>query len=253
MAYVAPGPYGGWAPDRQSRPPSAADGEAWNIAPQPSPWPRRAARGDVRQKTADAPIVPPSRRSPIASGNDIPGGDACLAELDRRRIPYESLAAKRGVDTPIAVRVPLGGVRYFTWGDAPMICDCRLAVALDELGPQLRAIGVTAAQYSGAYVYRTTRNGHRLSLHARGLAIDIHNFTLEGQQLSVKKDFARGRQRATGCAKLPPVNQVACYATQRALFHELLTPDSDADHHDHIHFGVAPLDFTPPSQLQRAG
>jgi hypothetical protein len=114
-------------------------------------------------------------------------------------------------------------------------------VALVELGPELRAVGVTDVRFSGAYVYRTTRSGQRLSLHAHGLAIDIHDVTIQGEKFTVKGDFARGRQGVAQCARLPPINQVACAAGERGLFKELLTPDSDRDHHDHFHFAVAPV------------
>ncbi len=216
-----------------------ASGEAWQRAPLASS-PRE--NGLLRRRPAPSERRKGRTFAGIGSGADIPGGASCLRELSRRGVEYEALDARPGVETPVSIRVPLGGVHYDTWGDGALVCDCRLAIALTELGPELRQIGVTRLQFSGAYVYRTVRSGKRLSLHAHGLAIDLHEVTVQGAKLSVKRDFARGRRADGTCNQLPPVNQIACRAEARGLFKELLTPDSDADHHDHIHLAVAPLE-----------
>ncbi len=236
LAYVDPGPYGWSAAPTHAPQTHAVPTEALMRAAPPR-------RGGSAERSA--PVLAPAPRErarpTFASGAEIPGGADCLAHLTEWGVPHELLDARPGVETPIAVEVPLGGVEYHTWGDSPLVCDCRLAVALVELGPELQRAGVTRVRYSGAYVYRTTRSGKRLSLHAHGLAIDIHEMTVRGEKLSVKHDFARGHSSSSECAELPAVNQVACRAGARGLFKELLTPDSDADHHDHLHFAVAPL------------
>jgi hypothetical protein len=241
-AYVAPGPYSGWPP----APTGAArtqrtDWSPPEIAPERLTAFRRAPEASQARLDAPAVSAPNSLPGSIARGEDIAAGEACLDELQQRGVTFEVLEDQRGVDTPVEIREPLGGIRYHTWGDAPLVCDCRLAVALIEIGPQLRAAGVTAARFSGAYVYRTTRSGRRLSLHAHGLAIDIHEFTVDGQAVSVKHDFERGVTGPT-CDGLPPVNEVACRVAERGLFRELLTPDDDRDHHDHFHFGLARIE-----------
>ncbi|HSC86191.1 MAG TPA: extensin family protein, partial [Polyangiaceae bacterium] len=94
---------------------------------------------------------------------------------------------------------------------------------------------LTRARYSGAYVYRTTRTG-RLSHHAHGLALDLHDLEIGGQLLSVKKDFAR----SVACEKAEqPLNRLACALREAHAFEELLTPDYNADHYDHLHLAVA--------------
>jgi hypothetical protein len=35
------------------------------------------------------------------------------------------------------------------------------------------------------------------------------------------------------------LNRLACRFAQLRLFQELLTPDSNADHRDHLHFAIA--------------
>ena len=78
----------------------------------------------------------------------------------------------------------------------------------------------------------------RLSLHAYGLALDVHEVTADGKSFVVARDFARGL--SNGCAADAPVlNRLACRFAQLRLFQELLTPDSNADHRDHLHFAIA--------------
>jgi hypothetical protein len=150
-------------------------------------------------------------------------------------VPFEEAAPTRGVDLPIVVLGPLGGVEYWASDRRPLLLDCRLAVALHEIGPILRGHGVVRARFSGAYVLRTTRSG-RPSRHARGLAIDVHDLATVDATFSVKQHFARN----TPCAPDAPVlNRVACDLSSTQLFRELLTPDYDRDHHDHFHLAIA--------------
>jgi hypothetical protein len=119
------------------------------------------------------------------------------------------------------------------------LADCRLVVALYWSSFDLAALGVRELRYSGAYVYRNTRQG-KPSLHARGLAIDVHAALVGRDVLTIERDFQRGLP--DGCAPSSPLlNQVACRLRARELFRQLLTPDTNADHHDHLHLGVAPL------------
>ena len=118
-----------------------------------------------------------------------------------------------------------------------MVSDCRLALALARLAPELRALGITAIRFSGAYSYRMARVG-RLSLHAYGLALDVHEVTALGQSYVVARDFAKGLPN--GCAEgAPLLNRLTCRLAQLRMFQELLTPDSNADHRDHLHIALA--------------
>src|SRR5690606_9963650 len=98
----------------------------------------------------------------------IPGGEECLQWLERLRIPHRRLSAKPGVGTPVEIRGPIGGIHFLIQGREELVCDCRLALALDWSARLLQPLGVRAMHHSGAYAYRTTRSG-RPSLHARGL------------------------------------------------------------------------------------
>lgn len=187
------------------------------------------------ERTAAAPVTPGWAPAPVTPPT---GSGGCLAELDRAGAKYDVLGATRGVVTPVKVVGDLGGIKYVPTGGLPLIADCRFAVTLARLGPLLRELGVSEMYYSGAYVYRMSSKG-RLSLHANGLAIDVHEITVDGQRLSVKKAFTKGL--GDSCeSNFPPLNRVACQLKRTGAFKEFLTPDYNADHHDHLHLAIAP-------------
>lgn len=226
---------------------------AWPPVTVPAPTPAQASRpstapGKTAPPKSDA--LPPT--SPFAKMGDVPrprtrnelrgvlpGGVACLTQLSLRSVPYHSAGHELGVKTPIVVDGPIAGIRYYTGANGPLLADCRLVLALDLLAPELTALGVSEARFSGAYVYRLSNKG-RVSLHAYGLAIDLHGFTRLGVHYEVEHDFQRGIGTALG-ADAPPVNVIASRFHNSGLFHEYLTPDDNADHHDHVHVGVSPL------------
>jgi hypothetical protein len=192
-------------------------------------------RAEELSKTAS---VTTPNRPPLPSDSLFPGGSDCVDRLRERSVRFETLPAERGVDTPILVHGALGGVQYWSVG-GPMVVDCRMALALERVAPEFLALGITRARFSGAYVYRTSKQG-RLSLHAYGLALDMHEVTTSEGTYSVKKDFQRGLEN--GCADGAPIlNRLACHLRALGLFRELLSPDYDADHQDHLHLGLAPL------------
>jgi hypothetical protein len=216
-------------PERAAEAPVLAPGTEV-VAPELSPGP--------------APSLAKSEPVRPARNGLIPAGEACLSELNERGILFQARKEERGVSTPILVKGPIGNVKFFS-DVTPFIADCRLVLALSDLAPELEAQGVTQVRFSGAYVYRTRRSG-TLSLHANGLAIDIHDVWYGSERLSVKKHFARGQGRECR-PDMPRLNLLACRVREARLFKELLTPDDNADHHDHFHFGVARLPGQEPS------
>ncbi len=185
---------------------------------------------------------PPPRIAQRSSAR-IPAGSACLEMLDSFHLPYTRLEHVKGIKTPVSVRVPIGGIRYHSWGKRPLVADCRFVVALEWIAPVLKQIGVSEVRYIGTYSYRMARVG-RLSLHAYGLAIDIEGFVADGKLYKVSEDFKRGMGKA-GCSSAAPVlDQIGCRVKEMRLFREVLTPDSNADHAGHFHFGVLPLGIT---------
>jgi hypothetical protein len=176
---------------------------------------------------------------PARAGEIGPGGADCLAELAVRGVSFSKTESVLGVATPVAVSGPIGGVQFYSHERKPMLLDCRLALALYELAPDFRALGVTRVRYSGAYVYRTSHPG-RMSMHAYGLAIDLHAFEIEGQKLEVKRSFQRGQGTRCGAGSAP-LNRLACRIRQRGLFKEQIGPDDNAAHRDHFHLALKPL------------
>jgi hypothetical protein len=168
----------------------------------------------------------------------VPDGEACLQELAGEGARFHVMAPKPGMRTPVSVVGSLGGVTYRSGGASSLVCDCRLAVVLGRLGPELYRRGVTEVRHMGAYAYRTTRAG-RTSLHAFGLAIDVGGVDVGGQRLSVAGDYRLG-DRACG-SDSPPLNRLACDLRRTGFFEEVITPDDDADHHDHLHLAILPL------------
>jgi hypothetical protein len=206
-----------------------------------APTPTPAVLSPLR--FAAAPGVPtyadgrPRPLAPELIAAEFPSGDECLSQLRAVGVPFQLVSDRRGVATPIAIEGPIGGVRYWTIGAGPMVSDCRLALALAKVAPELRGLGISAMRFSGAYSYRMAKVG-RLSLHAYGLALDVHEVTADGKSYVVARDFAKGLPN--GCAvDAPLLNRLACRLSQLRLFQELLTPDSNADHHDHLHIAIA--------------
>ncbi len=195
-----------------------------------------------------APVPSAPLPATTLDASRIPDGDACLIALKKLGVAFHEGPSKRGMKTPVIVDGPLGGIPYRPLYGNPLLCDCRLAVALSWIGPDWRAAGISEVYYSGGYSYRMSRVG-RLSLHAWGLAIDIHEVTAQGRRLSVDNDFERGLDNP--CASKSPLNVASCRLRARGMFRELLTPDYDSDHHDHLHLSITPHGYDPVSAKRR--
>lgn len=204
----------------------------WSEAPARQPeWPSPAF------VPVPSPIPEPRRPRHGFLSLSVPDGDACLSELASQGATFRVVDPKPGMRTPVSVVGSLGGVRYRSDGAASLICDCRLAVVLGRLGPELQSLGVTEVRHMGAYAYRTTRAG-RTSLHAFGLAIDVGGVSVAGQRLSVASNYSHGESCGPDAS---PLNRLACSLRRTGFFEEVITPDDDADHRDHLHLGILPL------------
>jgi len=186
----------------------------------------------------EEPPAPPRRRARRGFASlGLKAGTECLGWLREAGIPHEVLGATRGVETPVVLRGAVGGVRFVNAASEPMIADCRLVAALDRVSGVLTDAGVTEVRFSGAYVYRTQRNG-RPSLHAEGLALDVHGVRAGGARLEVDKDYQRGV--GPRCERQSILNRLVCDLDRTGLFEEVITPDDDGDHRDHVHLAIAP-------------
>lgn len=196
---------------------------------------RRTIHEPETSYTAPLPYLATGTPPPSASVKE--GGRACLRALSKAGVRYRPLPDLRGVATPVEIRGALGGVEYWVVGTSPLQMDCRLALTLTRVGKVLTRHGVSRIRFSGAYVYKTAPSG-RLSHHAHGLAIDLHEFSVRGASLSVDRAFSRN----AGCqGRIPTLNRLACDLRATSYFDEFLTPDYNAAHRDHLHVSV-PLD-----------
>jgi len=237
--WVVPASYA-WPPTAVSH--DASQGIAARARPAPAPL--------LSQPVKSTPSVPssvfaktlgdvPRPRTRNELRSVLPGSADCLARLNGHGVRFHGLDRELGVHTPIVVEGPIAGVRYYTGGNGPLIADCRLVLALALVGNGLTAYGVSEVRFSGAYVYRLSAK-RRVSLHAYGLAIDLHGFTRNGLRYEVQHDFRKGLGTTLG-ADAPVANAIAARFRNSGLFHEYLTPDDNSDHHDHVHVGVSPL------------
>jgi hypothetical protein len=183
-------------------------------------------------------------------------GDACLAELGARGVPYVAVPGTRGVDTPVRLTGPLRGVSYRVAigaarpeDDYRTIADCRLLLALDDLSTVLRDQGVVEARYYSMYRkggVGFVRPGKR---HPGARAIDLVSVTLaDGATYSVQGDFHPRPatwtcgERASAPSKDTPGarfwRRVVCAMDESKSFNLLLSPNHDWGHRDHLHMEV---------------
>jgi hypothetical protein len=167
-------------------------------------------------------------------------GQACLADLRRLNVDFEEVrdmhaAGGCNVENPVKV-----SAAAMTWNQ-PGVISCPLAQAMvrfeNEIVQQAawRNLGqpVVRVYHFGTYSCRNQRNRSRLSMHAKGQAIDVSGFeTADGQRISVVKDW---RTPGPKSAFLRDVAQRAC-----EVFNVVLTPNHDRDHNDHMHLDIGP-------------
>jgi hypothetical protein len=238
--WVVPASYA-WPPTAISAPAPRAENRAQRAPPVGSLGPTPSKNATLAPTSIFAKTLGdvPRPRARNELRGVLPGSADCLARLGEQGVRFHTLDHEMGVKTPIVVDGPIAGIRYYTVANGPLIADCRLVLALGLVGPELAALGVSDVRFSGAYVYRLSNKG-RVSLHAYGLAIDMHGFTRLGVHYEVQHDFQKGLG-ASLSEEAPIANQIANRFRNSGLFHEYLTPDDNADHYDHVHVGVSPL------------
>lgn len=194
------------------------------------------AKSQFGDETPTSPLSPSAARviPPPASRASRLQKSACLSELRDRGITFSELKNLRGVENPVHIRGPLGGVKFWANDGRSLTMDCRLALALDDMRPLFKKHDLKRVRYSGAYSFRRTRTG-RLSHHAHGLAIDLHDLTFSNEETSVVKDYRKNTGCPTASSRL---NELACDMRAARVFQEFLTPDFNYDHRDHLHISV---------------
>lgn len=172
----------------------------------------------------------------------VVSGGRCLAQLDSEGVVYRTvdLAGQTGpgchVDTAVKVSRVAVALNH------PATMSCVLASRLDAFENEvvqklaLAELGrrVTRIDHLGAYACRRNTGRHdRLSEHAYGLAIDISGFRLsDGTRVDVERDWSSPGPRREFLHHLA---RAAC-----GYFSVVLTPDSNHDHFNHMHFDLGP-------------
>ena len=162
----------------------------------------------------------------------------CLAELDRLGVQYQVEPQSASTSQACLVRNPIRVSAATVPFSRPTVAACEFAVKFDQFEREVirplakRSFGrdLKTVVDIGAYSCRSTRAG-RESEHAHGLAMDIAGFELsDGTMISVKDEWTkRGKARDF----LRAVATQAC-----GYFNEVLDPDSDRDHVDHVHLDL---------------
>jgi hypothetical protein len=185
-----------------------------------------------------------------------PPDQVCLGVLRARGVAFSEGPELKGVRTPVTIDGERFSPRLTPRGSRPAQMDCQLAVALVEAAPIFRNLGITQLDYSAAYDYRNRRHSDQLSMHAAGLAIDVHAFHGAGREYPVERTFERrrgawqalqlkpgwfqdcvGRPRTAGGRTL---RKLACRMRLDEAFRIILTPDDNRDHRDHFHIEARP-------------
>jgi hypothetical protein len=210
-----------------------------------------------------------ARQSRSGSAGGVPDtADAnCLRFLREHRVPFTLAPPTRGIVTPVEVTGSFAGIRLTPRGRRSALMDCELGRALVEAAPVFRGVGLTELSFSGAYDYRNRRGTSRLSAHAAGLAIDVHELGGRHGTVNIARDFERGVGRwrnldpaegdVDGCIGSPRTSdgrrlrRLACRLKHHSAFRVIITPDDDRDHRDHLHLEAFPSPEARVSRLLR--
>lgn len=210
-------------------------------------WRRRGAAVGLAWAAALAGcnVTPPARTAAAPPSMSVykplpSAGDMCLEELSQRGITYSVMPmyATAGACSLVnGVRVE----RLLASFNHPATLSCPMALRLDEF--EINVVQMAAQRYFnrrvieirqvGSYTCRNIAGSHRISMHASGQAIDIAGFVLDdGRLITVKNDWS-GHGAPTQF--LHDVARGAC-----GLFSVVLTPNTNADHHEHLHLDLGP-------------
>ena len=172
----------------------------------------------------------------------IESGGVCTASLNEHGIAFEPVAMSEPPDSRCHIQEPVKVSQIEAPFSRPVVMSCLLAdrfalfehSAMQKLAMQTLGHYVVRIDHLGAYSCRAS-TGHRdrLSEHAYGLAIDISGFQLsDGTIVNVQRDWS---QPGPQSVFLHEVARAAC-----GYFSVVLTPDSNAEHVNHMHFDLGP-------------
>lgn len=211
------------------------------------PAPVEAPEGPFREPVDEGVKANPPRANRWARLTPA----SCRAELRRLRIPVANAGiASPGVATPLRLGGSLEGIQYHVPGHQSVygILDCRLALVLRDFSTLLKKHGVSAVWVDNMYRPHAHLAPGKPSQHSYGLAIDIQGFVLEsGKSLEVERDW----HGAIGTPWCGPdayfddpsdaailLRNLTCDALRAGLFHDVLTPNYDIAHRNHLHLDI---------------
>lgn len=160
-------------------------------------------------------------------------GKRCLEALATAGVEHEKASAALKINTPIVLpTLAIGELSLVPLrGKGPHRMDCQLALALHDVTPALRELGVRALRFRALHDYRNVRKNGRtlkiLSRHAIGLAMDVWELEFDDGTIAVvERDFGSD----------PRLAAVVAAFDANESFRTPLSPANDpAGHGDHIH------------------
>ena len=149
----------------------------------------------------------------------VGGGKQCLQNLESRGVEFQPLnefgQGRCLVKTPVSIS-------KFTETElsSPVVMNCRFATKVDDW---LMDIGAEKVEHFGTYNCRNIAGSGILSEHSFGTAIDIS--AIDGASILKNWD-----DQTSGGQSLRDAARKAC-----KYFVNVLTPESNAAHADHLH------------------
>lgn len=180
-----------------------------------------------------------------APAPSVLSGRACLSKLAAEAVSYRTVESPEASDSRCQIDTPVQVSRVEATLSRPATMSCAMAnrldtferevvqpLAKDELGRR-----VTRIDHLGSFSCRANSSRpSRLSQHALGQAIDVAGFRLsDGSRISVERDWRDGSEKSVFLHRLA---SKAC-----RYFSVVLTPDSNSDHYNHLHFDIGPERF----------
>lgn len=201
-----------------------------------------------------ASAATPDAGAPADDG--VSPSKTCLQNLHERGVDFAEVPTK-GVRTSIRLAgANLGPLRLVILdrraGGLMPVMDCELGRALLDASAVFVNEGIRDLFFSGIYEYRPRRHSKKLSEHAHGLAIDVHQFgTADGRIFDVQRDFeqgvgdwdARDQVACVGSPEHPEgrvLRELACALRVSSAFREIITGDDNSDHDNHFHIESFP-------------
>jgi len=154
---------------------------------------------------------------------------------------------RSGIKDAVRLRGAIGGVEYVGFREEALVLDGSLAYSLAYASRFFRHHGIVRVRYSSAHQKRKVRGTSRWSKHSFGLALDVHQFELEGGViLEVRNDYEQGLGDGLDCIGRPLTREgwilraLDCQFTLSGMFEDVLSPDYDAGHYNHFHLEASP-------------